>query len=123
MREAAYSRGMPEWVGSAATVVTALVALAALIVSIWASRRLARKREFELLLERIDREAAERDERFEREVAKREEAIPDVLDRSDRSERRGGRTGRSWRPAERMRIDRGEPTVERGSHRRAALAG
>ena len=100
--EAAYSRGMPEGVGSAATVVTALVALAALIVSIRASRRVARKREFELLLERIDREAAkreaetravteridreaaERDERFEREVAKREEAIRDVLGRSDR---------------------------------------
>ncbi len=95
MREAAYSRGVPEWVGSAATVVTALVALAALIVSVRASRRVARKREFELLLERIDREAAKRDERFEREAAKRddrfereaakrEEAIRDVLDRSDR---------------------------------------
>ena len=113
LREAAYSRGMPAWVGSAATVVTALVALAALIVSIWASRRVARKREFELLLERIDREsakreaetravterfdraaakrderfereAAKRDERFEREAAKRDEAIRDVLDRSDR---------------------------------------
>ena len=109
----AYSRGMPEWIGSAATVAATLVALAALIVSIWASRRVARKREFELLLaridqeaakreadtraltERIDREAAKREERFEREVAKREErfereaakreeAIRDVLDRSDR---------------------------------------
>ena len=69
----AYSRGMPEWIGSAATVAATLVALAALIVSIGASRRVARKRELELLLERIDREAA-----------KREEAIRDVLDRSDR---------------------------------------
>lgn len=108
-----YSRGIPERIGNAATVVTALVALAALIVSIWASRRVARKREFELLLERVDQEAAKREadtralteridreaakreerferevakreERFEREAAKREEAIRDVLDRSDR---------------------------------------
>ena len=94
-------------------MATALVALAALIVSIWASRRVARRRDFELLLERVDqeaakreaetraiterfdqeaakrderfeREAAKRDERFEREVSKREEAIRDVMDRSDR---------------------------------------
>ena len=86
---------MPQWIASAATVVTALVALAALIVSIWASRRVARKREFELLLERIDREAAKREERIDREAAKREEridregakreeAIRAVMDRSDR---------------------------------------
>lgn len=104
---------MPQRIGSVATVATALVAVAALIVSIWASRRVARRRDFELLLERIDkeaakreaetraiterfeieaakrderfeREAAKRDERFEREVAKREEAIRDVMDRSDR---------------------------------------
>ena len=56
-------------------MVTALVALAALIVSIWASRRVARKREFELLLERIDREGAKREERIDREAAKREERI------------------------------------------------
>ena len=42
-------------------------------MSIRASRCVARKREFELLLERIDREAANRDV-----------AIWDVLDRSDR---------------------------------------
>ena len=94
-------------------MVAALVAVAALIVSIWASRRVARKREFELLLERIYREAAKREERFdkeaakreaetraltervdqeaakregqfEREAAKREEAIRAVMDRSDR---------------------------------------
>ncbi len=87
----AYSRGMPEWIGSAATVAATLVALAALIVSIGASRRVARKRELELLLERIDQEAAKREadtraltERIDREAAKREEAIRDVLDRSDR---------------------------------------
>ena len=48
------SRGVPEWIGNAAPVVAALVALAALLVSIWASRRGARRREFELLLERSD---------------------------------------------------------------------
>ena len=93
---------MPEWIENAAPVVAALVALAALIVSIWAILRGARRREFELLLERSDREAAareaqtrefteqialeaakreaqaekeaaKRDERFEREAAKRDE--------------------------------------------------
>ena len=93
---------MPQWIGSAATVVATLVATAALIVSIWAGRRAARKREFEILLERIDREtikreaetravieridreAAKREEQFDREAAKREEAIRALMDRSDR---------------------------------------
>ena len=73
---------MPHWIGSAATVAATLVAIAALIVSIWAGRRAARKREFEILLERIDREAAKREaetralmERIDREAAKREERI------------------------------------------------
>ena len=113
---------MPQWIGSVATVMTALVALSALIVSIWASRRVARKREFELLLERIDREAAKREERidreaakrerqidreaakreeqFEREIAKREEAIRAALDRSDRKfevlQRRSDELYRQW---------------------------
>ena len=86
---------MEEWIRGATQVVTALVAMAALIVSIWASRRVARRWEFEILLERIDREAAEREKRidqeaakreqqFEREAAKREEAIRALMDRSDR---------------------------------------
>ena len=77
-----YGRGMPQWIGSAATVLATLVAIAALIVSIWAGRRAARKREFEILLERIDREAAKREaetraviEQIDREAAKREEQI------------------------------------------------
>ena len=93
---------MPEWIENAAPVVAALVALAALIVSIWAILRGARRREFELLLERSDREAAareaqtrefteqialeaaKREAQAEKEAAKREKAIRDVLDRSDR---------------------------------------
>ena len=82
---------MPEWIGNAATVVTALVALAALIVSIWASRRVARKREFELLLVRIDNEAAKREaktdaltERIDREAAKREADTRAFTERIDR---------------------------------------
>ena len=63
---------MEEWLGNVATVATPLIAIAALIVSIWVSRRVARKREFEILLERIDREAAKREAQFEREAAKRE---------------------------------------------------
>ena len=73
---------MPQWIGSAATVAATLVAIAALIVSIWAGRRAARKREFEVLLERIDRETAKREaetkaviEQIDREAAKREERI------------------------------------------------
>ena len=52
---------MEEWIRAGTTVVTALVAMAALIVSIRASRRVAREREFDILLERIDREAASRE--------------------------------------------------------------
>ena len=92
---------MEEWVRGATAVVTALVAIVALIVSIRASRRVARRREFEILLERfdreaakreaetrafterIDREAAKREKQFETEVAKREEAIRALMDRSD----------------------------------------
>ena len=73
---------MPQWIGSAATMAATLVAIAALIVSIWAGRRAARKREFEVLLERIDRETAKREaetkaviEQIDREAAKREERI------------------------------------------------
>ena len=87
--------GMAEWLRIVAAVATPVVAVAALIVSIWASQRVRRKREFEILLEeirhearerqeRIDREAAKREELFEREAAKREEAIQMLMDRSDR---------------------------------------
>ena len=98
--------GMAEWLRIVAAVATPVIAVAALIVSIWASQRVRRKREFEILLEeirgearkrqeridreaakreqRIDREAAKREELFEREAAKREEAIQVLMDRSDR---------------------------------------
>ena len=75
---------MEEWIRGATAIVTAIVAVAALVVSIWASRRVARKREFEILLERSDREAAKREQQFEREAAKREEAIRALMERSDR---------------------------------------
>ena len=82
------SKEMPQWIGSAATVAATLVALAALIVSIWAARRAARKREFEILLERIDREAAKREEQIDREAAKREERIDrEAAKREERVER------------------------------------
>ncbi len=85
---------MVEWLRNVAMIATPLIAIAALIVSIWASRRVARKREFEILLERIDRQAANRDERFDRQAANRDErfdreaerreaAIRALIDRSD----------------------------------------
>ncbi len=74
---------MEEWLRNVAMIATPLIAIAALVVSIWASRRVARKREFEILLERIDREAANRDERFEREAERRDVAIRALIDRSD----------------------------------------
>ena len=58
---------MEEWIRSAVAVASPLIA------SIWASRRVARKREFEILLEQMREEAA-----------KREEAIRELMDRSDR---------------------------------------
>ena len=111
-----YGRGMEEWLGNVATVATPLIAIAALIVSIWASRRVARKREFEILLERIDREAAkreaqfekaaaERNERFEREAAKREELFEKAAAESnDRFEREAERR----EAAIRMLMDRSD---------------
>ena len=66
---------MEEWIRGATQVVTALVAMAALIVSVRASRRFARRREFEILLERIDQEAAKREKRIDQEAAKREKRI------------------------------------------------
>ena len=63
---------MVEWLRNVAMIATPLIAITALIVSIWASRRVARKREFEILLERIDREAE-----------RREAAIRALIDRSD----------------------------------------
>ncbi len=81
---------MEEWLGNVATVATPLIAIAALIVSIWASRRVARKREFEILLERIDREAAKREaetrefmQRIEREAAKRDELFEKAAAKRD----------------------------------------
>ena len=129
---------MPEWIGNAATVVTALVALAALIVSIWASRRVARKREFELLLvridqeadkreadtralterigqeaakrdERFDREAAKRDERFDREAAKRDERFDrEAAKRDERFEREAAKREEAIRDA----LDRSDRKFE-----------
>ena len=75
---------MEEWIRAGTTVVTALVAMAALIVSIRASRRVAREREFDILLERIDREAASREKQFDREAAKREAETRALIERIDR---------------------------------------
>ena len=73
---------MEEWLRSGAAVATPLIAIAALITSIWVSQRVKRKREFEILLEENRREAAKREaetraltERIDREAAKREAAI------------------------------------------------
>lgn len=86
-----YGRGVPDWVGSVATVASTLVAIAALIASIWAVRRVARGREFEILLERIDREATKREtetrtftERVDLEAAKREAETRAFTERIER---------------------------------------
>ena len=75
---------MEGWIRDATAIVTALVAMVALIVSIWASRRAARRREFEILLERIDREAAKREKQFETEAVKREAETRVFTERIDR---------------------------------------
>ncbi len=115
-----YGRGMEEWLGNVATVATPLIAIAALIVSIWASRRVARKREFEILLERIDREAAkreaqfekaaaERNERFEREVAKREAQFEKAAaERNERFEREAAKREAQFEKAAAERNERFE---------------
>ena len=82
---------MPQWIGSVATAAATLVAIAALIVSIWAAKRAARKREFEILLERSDQETTKREaetralmERIDREAAKREAETRALMERIDR---------------------------------------
>ena len=82
---------MPQWIGSVATAAATLVAIAALIVSIWAAKRAARKREFEILLERSDQETTKREaetrvlmERIDREAAKREAETRALEERIDR---------------------------------------
>ena len=57
-----------------------MIAIAAVIVSIWASQRVKRKREFEVLLEENRREAAKREQQFETEVAERAARTEAVLD-------------------------------------------
>ena len=76
--------GMAEWLRIVAAVATPVVAVAALIVSIWASQRVRRKREFEILLEEIRHEARERQERIDREAAKREAETRAITERIDR---------------------------------------
>ena len=82
---------MEELLRTAATVVTPLVAIAALIVSIWASLQVKRKREFEILLEENRREAAKHRREFEvlleenrRETGKREAQTRALTERIDR---------------------------------------
>ena len=95
-----YGRGMPQWIGSAATAVATLVAIAALIVSIWAGRRAARKREFEILLERIDRETTKREaetraltERIDRKAERREAETKAFMEQIDqRADKREAET-------------------------------
>ena len=96
---------MEEWLRIVATVATPLIAIAALIVSIWASRRVARKREFEILLERIDREAAKREEQFEKAAAKRDQLFEKAA--AERDER-FGREAERLEAAIRMLMDRSD---------------
>ena len=95
---------MPQWIGSAVTVASVLVALAALIVSIRASRLVARKREFEFPSERIDQEADKREkevakfdaktrafiERIDREAARREAETRAFIEQIDRKAAKRG---------------------------------
>ena len=66
---------MDPWAQIAISAATGLVALVALVTAIAQKRRSERKREFELLHERIDREAQQRQERIDREAQQRQERI------------------------------------------------
>ena len=107
---------MEEWLRIVATVATPLIAIAALIVSIWASRRVARKREFEILLERIDRESAKREEQFEKAAAKRDQLFEKAAAKRDQlfekaaaeRDERFGREAERLEAAIRMLMDRSD---------------
>ena len=75
---------MPEWIGIAANVGALLFAITALIVSIWASRSVARAPDIELLVARYDLKAAKREAAYLAERLERERAIRDARDPSDR---------------------------------------
>ena len=77
---------MEELLRTAGAVATPLIAVAALILSIRASKRVKHQREFEIVLEEnrreatrredlFERERAERDKRFEKERAEREQQL------------------------------------------------
>ena len=131
---------MPGWVGSAATVAATLVALAALIVSIRASRHVARKREFEFPLERIDREAAKREadtrvlaervdreavkreERFEREAAKRDERFDrEAAKRDERFDREAAKRDERFERAVAKREEAIRDALDRSDRKFEAL--
>ena len=94
---------MGEWAGYAIPVTAALIAFLALLATLAYRWLVGHKREFQVLLERIDkeaekreretrelaaridREAAERQQRFDKEAEKREQPIQAALERSDRT--------------------------------------
>ena len=110
-----------------AMIATPLIAITALIVSIWASRRVARKREFEILLERIDREAERReaairalidrsDSKFDALVARSDSRFDALMARSDELSRQSAevtqRVARSEAILETVQADRDRASAE-----------
>jgi len=108
-------------------IATPLIAITALIVSIWASRRVARKREFEILLERIDREAERReaairalidrsDSKFDALVARSDSRFDALMARSDELSRQSAevtqRVARSEAILETVQADRDRASAE-----------
>ena len=74
---------MEKWLRSVAVVLTPLIAIVPLIVSIRASQCVKRERDSEILLAENRREANEWQERIDREAAKREEEFDAQMARSD----------------------------------------
>ncbi len=127
MRYWLYGRDTVEWLRNVAMIATPLIAITALIVSIWASRRVARKREFEILLERIDREAERReaairalidrsDSKFDALVARSDSRFDALMARSDELSRQSAevtqRVARSEAILETVQADRDRASAE-----------
>ena len=76
---------MVEWATAEVRALGVLIAFLALLATLAYRWLVGHQRDFQMLLERIDKEAEKREQAFEKEAEKREQAIQAALERSDRT--------------------------------------
>ena len=85
MRRCCNVDAMVEWATAEVRALGVLIAFFALLATLAYRWLVGHQRDFQMLLERIDREAEKREQAFDREAEKREQAIQLALERSDRA--------------------------------------